>query len=466
MKIPADRLRSLATLALVVLGVVLFWSAVKAFVIFAFTLGVLIFVHEWGHFIAARAIGVHVFEFAIGMGPRLCTYMRRGGTDFTIRLIPIGGFVNPKGMQPEDPITPDGLNGRRPAERALLYLAGPAMNVVLGIFILFFTGFAVGKLDENTVLVGGVERKTPASRMEVLTVNGEPATEVARGLRVGDRILKVNDIPVTELTTVTDTIHAGGMAPVTLEVMRGADRLVLQGIPEQREQNFPDWVTVRSVPPTTDLALQPGDMVIAVGEARLDLGARSLRLAQETLQKNAGRPIEVVVYRDGRRKVTVTGTAGFVDLELRPGTRYITVLGFSPALGLGPRTSLAESVTDGWRRLQGFAAIIVSMFSSTQRLGESVGGPIAIFAALSQADRLPPYYYVGFMASLSLSLALFNLFPIPMLDGGHMLVLTVEVLRRRRLDVEAHRRLMLVGLTIIGVLFLLITQKDIISNFF
>src|SRR4051794_37388104 len=105
-------LNVLAAVAVVALSV-FFWGAVKPWLVFFGTLGLLVAIHEWGHFIAAKSVRVRVFEFALGLGPKLITYMRRDGTDYTIRALPFGGFVNQKGIQPADPVTADGLNGRR-----------------------------------------------------------------------------------------------------------------------------------------------------------------------------------------------------------------------------------------------------------------------------------------------------------------------------------------------------------------
>ena len=113
----SDTFFNILAFVVVAIFATVFWPTFKTALMFVVTLGVLVAIHEWGHFIAAKSAGVTVYEFAIGFGPRLITYMKRNGTDYTIRAFPLGGFVNPKGMQPDDPITPDGLNGRRPAER-------------------------------------------------------------------------------------------------------------------------------------------------------------------------------------------------------------------------------------------------------------------------------------------------------------------------------------------------------------
>jgi regulator of sigma E protease len=121
-------------------------------------------------------------------------------------------------------------------------------------------------------------------------------------------------------------------------------------------------------------------------------------------------------------------------------------------------------VEEGLENFAGFFLALKSMFSNTKQLGDSVGGPVAIWVLLGQVGKLPLIYYFNVLGSLSLSLAVFNLFPIFLLDGGHMLLLTIEVLRRRRLEPEHHKRAAVVGFGIIAMLFVLILFKDILKQ--
>lgn len=445
-------------LVLVVAGVLatVFWDFFRTPVMFVVTLGILVAVHEWGHFIASKSVGVHVYEFALGFGPKLITYMRRGGTEYTIRAIPLGGFVNPKGMQPDDPITPDGLNGRRPAERALVYLAGPLMNIILAVLVFCLTGFLVGSYDESVAYVGVVNKGSEASKMQVVSVNGQPASGMRPGMREGDRILEVNGQPVGA-ETVVNQIHPNANKPVTMKVQRGKDTLELRGTPKRGKVQ--GKLLVISEVPAGVTGVQAGDQLATVNGESPD----SLEDARDLLQQTTGKPTTLGIWRGGEQFLQVQTTGQALPVELRESERWVGQLGFQPSPGMGPRIPLEKSVTNGLNGLRNYFAMMGSLFSRPKQLGDNVGGPVRIFSIMGPLDRLPPIYYFGILGQLSLSLAVFNLLPVPMLDGGHMLLVTVEVLRRRRLEPETQRAVAMVGLALIGVLFVYIMWKDIMN---
>ena len=452
----------MAGVALVV--AVVWWEHVKPVVMFIITLGILVAIHEWGHFIAAKSVGVHVYEFAIGFGPRLMTYMRRGGTEYTIRAFPIGGFVNPKGMQPDDPITLDGINGRRPAERALVYLAGPLMNIILAVPLLLFCGALFGQADESKVLVGLVERKLDAARMKVVSKNGQPVQSHAPGLRVGDLVLEVNEEKIASRRALVREIHPNAGKPVTLTVQRGRDTLTLTGVPKRTLDKREQFPTITSVPAGSDLAVQLGDQLDQIDDETVWTTETPDVVAREMLQKKAGKPVVLTVWRNGDTQVKLQGTAVPLDIAMKPGKRWYGALGFQPVGGQGPRMSVSQSMVEGREMILSFFQQIFGMFSRPKELGENVGGPIAILAQLGGVDKLPAFYYFMFLSSLSLSLAVFNLLPIPNLDGGHLLLVAVEVIRRRRLEPDTQKAVMLVGLAIMGMLFIYIMTKDVIKH--
>jgi len=467
---PVDR-RELMTNLLVLVGIIIAaivrWDLLRNPVMFVVTMGLLVAIHEWGHFIAAKSVGVRVYEFALGMGPKLVTYMRRGGTDYTVRALPIGGFVNPKGMQPDDPITTDGINGRRPAERALVYLAGPLMNIILGLFVLTMSGFLIGVPDESKAVVANVDKKSAASLMEVQSRNGQPVTGYRKGLEIGDYILEVNGQTITQRDQVFGQVNGNANKPVTMRVRRGEEELLLSGTAREKELPLDQFLTVTRVPEGTTLALQPGDQIQQIdGKLVEELGkANEAPEATVTrvLQEKAGQEVTLVAWRNSRQRLEITGPAGPLETKVQPGKRYVGVLGFMPYPGQGPRVSLQESVTQGMNAFQNFFLALKAMFSKPKQLSEGLGGPVAIWVMLGQVGKLPLMYYFNVLASLSLSLAVFNLFPIFVLDGGHMLLLTIEVLRRRRLEPEYQKKAMAAGVIIVGLLFVIILSKDIIK---
>jgi regulator of sigma E protease len=435
--------QNLLTAAIVAVLAIVFWDKAKVLLIFLATLGVLVAVHEWGHFIAARACGVHVYEFAIGFGPKLITYMRRHGTEYTIRALPLGGFVNLKGMQPDDPITHDGLNGRRPAERALVYLAGPLMNIILGFLVFCLMGFVVGRPDEKNWIAGTVVKKSPAAEM---------------GLKVGDRLLSLNDRQVDQRDDIFFAVAPAAEKPVSINVRRGNQELTLTGTPRKEEEKG-TYVTVVEAPAGMP-EIRPGDQVAGLNEDYFPaVTAAGLKHFNDLVAQQGEKPITLTVVR-GREWIEATGPADGLKVALKDGTRTVGKLGLGPQPSQGPRVSFLTSVQDGATIFVNYFQGFYMMFQRGE-VAQNVGGPLSILDILGQATNLPPMYYTSILASLSLSLAVFNLIPIPVLDGGHMFLLTWEVLRRRRLEPEMQKIATMCGLAIVGVIFVLILFKDI-----
>ena len=476
----SDKWVNLLIGAAAIAGCFFYWEIARGILLIALTFGILVAVHEWGHFIAAKSSGVTVYEFALGFGPKLWTYMRRGGTDYTIRAFPIGGFVNPKGMQPDDPITPDGINGRRPAERALVYLAGPLMNMILAVALLCSFGALVGTMDDTKLLVGDVNRKSsvstkappPASQMTILSEDGVPYTGKERGLRVGDEVMAVNGAPAASRTALVDTIHRSAGKLLTLTVRRKGHVLEMTGTPERTAQPG-EFATVQTAPTSPGApALLPGDLIFQIDGQPLEKLAKKdddslTQVARRELQARQGQRITLNVWRNGETPMDVSGIAGPVELQApgKQSTWYCGTFGFVPTYGQGPRVSVGKSVEMGWNYIKLTARGFLALFSHPKALGNNVGGSIEIGKAIWNAKDLPASNYFFLTAQLSISLAVFNLLPIFLLDGGHMLILALEVLRRRRLEPEMHRAAAVAGIVIIGVLVIAINFKDFLRHF-
>jgi len=477
----SDKWVNLLIAAAAIAGCFFYWEIAKGVLLIALTFGILVAVHEWGHFIAAKSSGVTVYEFALGFGPKLWTYMRRGGTDYTIRAFPIGGFVNPKGMQPDDPITPDGINGRRPAERALVYLAGPLMNMILAAVLLCSFGFMVGTLDDTRLLVGGINAKSsvpnskvppPATQTVITSIDGHPYTGKEHGLRVGDEVIAVNGAPAASTSALVETIHRSAGKQITLTVRRRGHVLEMTGTPE-RTPAPGEFATVQAAPTFPGApALLPGDLIFEIdGQPLVKLARKDedseTKVAQRELQARQGQPITLTVWRNGETPMDVSGTAGPVELQPagKESTWYYGTFGFQPTVGQGPRVSPGKSVQLGWNFIKATARGFSALFSHPKALRKNVGGSIEIGTQIWNAKDLPAANYFFLMAQLSISLAVFNLLPIFLLDGGHMLILTLEVLRRRRLEPEMHRAAAVAGIVIIGVLVIAINLQDFFRHF-
>jgi regulator of sigma E protease len=339
--------------------------------LFFVTLGILIFVHEMGHFLAAKAVGVQVDEFAFGFGPKLVTLIKRGGTEYTIRALPLGGFVSMPGMQPEDAEVPNGLMSKPAWARALVFVAGPLMNVLLALIVLCSMGMITG---------------APAARSrQVLQV--VPNTEAARlGLRTGDLIVAIDGTPMKDGDQLIKTIQSHPGQKIVLSVQRGGETLQIPATPKPE-------------------------------------------------------PL------DDQHPKTIVGRLGF-----EPGVTF-------KRLAFGP------SVKAGLTQVETYFIFLAQLVAQPKMLGKSAGGPISMLRATNMNAQLAPGYQYSMVGQLSLSLAIFNLLPIPVLDGGHLAILLAEVFSRlfwrRRLGPEVHRVATAIGLAFICVLFLFLMYSDV-----
>jgi regulator of sigma E protease len=336
---------------------------------FILVFGILVLVHEAGHYFAAKAVDIEVHEFGLGLGPKAVTLFRRGETDYTLHWIPLGGFVHLRGMEPDAEKHPRGFNSKPIWARVFVLLAGVTMNAILGLCIFLFAGPIVGIPSKGDNQVLQIFKGTPAEKM---------------GLRVGDRILSVNGTPTTTGDSLVRTIHLQPNTPVRLEVARDGRRLFLEG-------------------------------------------------------------------RTTTRVITHPSTGA----KMMQG-----VIGFFPAPYF-EKVSLRESISRGWEMTGTFFQILGYIVSDGQRLKSSAGGPVEIVRQVSTAVKLPPGQIVNMTGQLSFSLAVFNLLPIPILDGGHLVLVLLEGIRRRRLDARTYQVVQALGLAVIAVLFVLIMFNDI-----
>jgi len=336
-------------------------------IVFILVLGLLIFVHELGHFVAARLVGVKVEEFGMGFPPRIFA-IKRGETEYSLNLIPLGGFC--KLLGEEDPSEPRSLASKRPLTRLFVLGAGPMMNAVLPIVLL-----SVAFMIPRQVVIGDV-------RIEEVAPNS-PAAEA--GIERGDTVLSINGQSISNIGDVIYDTHLSLGEETTLE-LEGSD-------------GSPKVVTLvpRWDPPE--------------GEGAMGI---SLSLVN-TYEISESYPFWEAVPKGA---VTLWETFGLLRNEVRSWF----------ARGTAPQ----------------------------------VGGPVAIFQLTGEASEAGPSYLLQFAAFLSLNLAIINLFPLPALDGGRIVFVLLEVVRRgKRVSARTEGFVHLVGFAMLIGLMLVITYVDI-----
>lgn len=348
-----------------------------SFLIFLFILGLLILVHEFGHFIAAKRIGVKVEDFSLGFGPHLVS-LKKGDTQYSLSLIPLGGYVKLAGDNLEEyKGRPDEYLSHPPAQRAKIIFFGPILNYVLGFlcfWLILFAGYPT-----LTTKVGGL-------------IDGFGAKDA--GLRIGDQITEVDGKKVAYWEDLQKIIYQKKpLQKVRVSILR------------DNQESF---------------------LEIEIRQKKIDdpLGQKqSVGLLGVTPKD------EIVKVRHGFFK------SFFLSLSK---TWDLTILTYKSL----------------WR-----------MATGKLSLRESVSGPLGIFFITSQAASLGIIALLHLIAVLNISLGIFNLLPLPVLDGGHLVLLYIERLRQKSLGLKAERMLNQIGITFIIALAGFVTYNDIVRNF-
>jgi regulator of sigma E protease len=440
-------------------------------------LGVLIFVHELGHFLAARAMGVAVIRFSFGLGPKTPLAVKWGETEYCISWIPFGGYVKMAGHDDEGPSgkleggeDPEvaavpkerHLESKSRPARALIFSAGVIMNLLFAFVVYTFMAARYGVVRDTTVTILEV-------RADQLPLGAGPVSS----LRPGDRIVTINDDTVTGWEAIQRAIMLSEETPVRIGVAGRAEP-VLVDVPLSRQEQRA--AVLRALVP----AVEPVIGVVVPGEqadsAGLRRGDRVLTAGGDTMvawqrlvaaiEAHPEQPLPLVIQRAGAIE-TVTVRPRAERVTRNDSTLRVGKIGTQPFYEL-ERFGFGGSIREGVRRTGAAAGEIVFVLKGLV-LGRisprDIGGPILIGQLSGQAARLGLEQFLGFMALFSVNLAILNLLPIPVLDGGHLMFLLIEGVRRKPLSVEARQRWMTVGLVLVLMLMVLAVYNDVMRLF-
>ena len=422
---------------------------------FLFALGIIVFVHEAGHYLMAKGFGVRILTFSLGFGRKLFAF-RRGETEYRVSWIPLGGYVNFAGQDPgERSDDPREYLNRPRWQRVLILLAGPFANVVLAIVlvsIVFMTGFAARDASDVPPVVGMVEPGSP----------GEQA-----GLEAGDRVLAVEGETMKSWQDVMFAILTSPEKPLRVEY----ERLAAPGAAAskstttlQPERVPRDQVGEAGVHPLVVIGeVLPGSAAeeagILVGDAVLEIegkGIQSFGGLREQVMDRAGQPLSLLLLRDGRK----------ITLDVTPrADRQGAMIGVGqPFRKYSPGEAIVESVRFNTELTVQILFLVEKIFERRISLRASLGGPIEIAAVSGAAARRGFRDLLLFMSFISINLFIFNLFPIPILDGGQIVVLLVEGTLRRDLSARIKERITQVGLVMIVMLMAMALYFDLSKN--
>ena len=435
-------------------------------------LGVLIFVHELGHFLAAKAAGIYVHRFSLGMGkPVRALTWRRGETEYAISWLPIGGYVKMASRE-EDPasatleggavnasVPPDRVYEAKPVwVRIIVILAGVTMNVIFALLVFFGLNFVNGETVVPITRIGAVARTLP-----------EGAQELAR-LAAGDRIVRVAATPVASWQELTETfvttsadsfrVEVEGKPPLMVRLHRDALEARLAAV--QALQPFLPPVLGEVVPggPAARAGVRSGDTLISVSGTPVSQWLDVIGLVESRPDED----LTLVVGRPEGRKELVAHTLTDMVKD-STGIHKVGKLRLGPTIPENHRPlTLGQAAIIGARQTLGVSTQIVrlvrGMFSGRVSTRE-IGGPIAIGIAAGQNAQLGIGAFLLFMATISVNLAVLNMLPIPVLDGGQFLFLIAEAVLRRPLSPKLRERLTVVGLVLLALLMVLAFSNDI-----
>ena len=420
---------------------------------FILVLGFLIFIHEAGHFLVAKLFRVRVLVFSFGFGKRLFGF-HHGDTDYRVSLIPLGGYVRMAGDSPEEnvPGDPHEFLSKPKWQRFLILFAGPAMNIIVA--IVFLAVLAMVGTEQLVIkpIVGEVQPNKPAAKA---------------GLQVGDQIIGVNGKRVKEFDDLRllITMHAG--TPLRIEYLRNGQKRSTILTPERENSDYgpvgragirpmidPIVGRVRPDTPAANAGLTTGDRILSAnGKPVSQMGDY-----ENVADVSKGKPIALELQRGGQRiKATLAASADPKDPYYR---------GFLPPtemrkLSLFP--ALQDSVEQNWKMLKYAVAAVGRMFRAEGSVKE-LSGPISIARISGDMLRRGWMEVVALMAMISLQLGVMNLLPIPVLDGGHIMILLIEGVARRDLSLRVKERIQQLGFAVLATLMIVVLYHDVISN--
>lgn len=342
---------------------------------FLIVLGVLVLVHEFGHFIAAKRLGVRVEKFSIGFGPKLFS-VKKGETEYLISAIPLGGYIKMSGDEPGEKLSNKKWEflSRGVFDRFQIIAAGPLLNYVLA-FVIFSVIFMFGN-PTLTSEIGGFIKDYPAEKQGVLLK--------------GDKITAVDGKPVMYWEDMTEAIRNHGEGVMRLSVLRQDKALEVEIVPTVRKAK--------------------------------DIFGNNVTVAQIGISPS--QKIEKVRY------------------------------GFFQAIGMGYK--LLMKLT--YMTYKALWSVVTGRMS----LKDSVSGPIGIFVLTGEFAKLGFIYLLHFIGVLSASLAIFNVLPLPILDGGHIMFLIVEKLRGKPLSVKTQEAIANVGVTLLLLFTVFVVYNDMV----
>ena len=428
---------------------------------FIFELGVLVFVHELGHFLAAKRVGIRVLKFQLGFNPTILSF-RRGDTEYSIGALPLGGYVKMAGENPEDverdeqgrPIVhSDEFLAKSKWERFQVLIMGPIMNLLLAVVVtaaVLYQGVERFSFEDQPVIVGAV-------------VAGSVAA--AADIRPGDRIISVAGRGVDTWEQFDIGVGIKPNREVTIGLLRNGLEQTRKVTPTLAGQSRFEFGVIGVLPnihphvgevskgSAADKAgLLPDDLVVSVNGQTITFGSE----LKQAISKHPDESITMVIERAGQRR-TVQATPNRQGGEGILGIRIAeSTVKNKPGFGQAITLSVQKNIEMARLIFQTLGGLFTRETSPKQLMG-----PIAIAQLSGESAQLGWIALLTLMASLSLNLGLLNLMPVPVLDGGHIFIMALEGLARRDFSQAVKEKMLMAGFAVILMLMVTVIYNDL-----
>jgi len=418
-----------------------------------FTFSILILFHEFGHFLACKKIGVRVEKFSLGFGPKLFGF-KKGETEYCLSAIPLGGYVKMAGEDPHEK-----LKGKRweflsqnIPRRSIIIFSGPLANLLLA-FLLFFLipliGIKIPVWYTNTT-IGVIEEESPAQKAD---------------LKVGDKILALGGEKINDWYDISLKVKnkAGEKLEILLlrkgkevkkyltpEIDKTSRTIVLGMLPNMSTEIgrlTPDY-------PAQKAGLRVGDKIVRINDQKISQWFQ----ASQIIHNSANKELKFEIERQEKRFA--------VKIIPKLDKKYqISLIGIGPKEAtkrVGFLSAIEIGTAQTWYSFNTSCKAIWMLVSGQISPREAVGGPILIGQLVGQAVRMGIVYLLNLIAAISVFLMIVNLLPIPLLDGGHIIFLALEGIRKKPLSIRAQEIVQQIGLAIILFIVIFVIYNDLV----
>ncbi len=421
---------------------------------FAFVLGVLVFVHELGHFLAAKRVGIRVLKFQLGFNPTVISF-HRGDTEYSIGALPLGGYVKMAGENPDDVTTgkSDEFLSKTKWQRFQVLIMGPVMNIALALVlttVVLYQGVEKESYEDQPPIVGVVVEGSPASRSDI---------------QPGDRIVSVAGRSVNTWDQFLMAIGTKPNREVAIGLLRNGMELPRKVTPTVVGKSrfeigdigvLPDvHPHVRSVVPggaAEKAGIKSDDVVLAVDSRPITFSYH----LKEAIAKHPDEPITLTILRNGEKQTiqatpAKVGNEGLLGISIGDDTVKL-----KPGVGQAITISVEKNIEYARLIFQTLWGLVTRETSPKQLMG-----PVAIAQLSGESAQLGWIALLSLMASISLNLGLLNLMPIPVLDGGHIFIMMLEGLARRDFSVRVKEKMLLAGFVVLMMLMVTVIYNDL-----